>query len=249
MPVCMLASVAWLAPINAPLPIQLCMPEGLLFKKNLKDPQKSTHSFLITRENGSHSYGSVVVFYEQVQSTRVLNTLEALQARYQETRRGGLNSDHDLSFNRTEDSLFATKCICFITAKPVFGPCQAYLEQLYAIAAGEKSAKLPLESYIYNILYEVPFPAPGKCIRFLGPLGRISWRCPSQSELPLCDFSFREFFELLAVRSILKVVTCILLEHQILIKASGTVPNERREKLLENGFVFSRGGGGGVCLT
>lgn len=198
------------------------MPDGLLFKKNLKDPQKAFHSFLITRENASRAYGSVVTFYEQVQDTKVLNTLEALQTSYRNARRHSLNSDHEHCFSRSEDTLFAAKCICFVTSKPIFRPCQAYLEQLYALTTGEHTAALPLESYLYNVLYEVLPPPPGKTVRLKGPLGRVMWRMPSQSELPLCDYSLREFFELLGVRNVMRLFSCILLEHQILLKSAGT---------------------------
>ena len=36
-----------------------------------------------------------------------------------------------------------------------------------------------------------------------------------------CDYSFRQFFELFGVRNVLRLVTCILLEHQLLLKSFG----------------------------
>ena len=39
-------------------------------------------------------------------------------------------------------------------------------------------------------------------------------------ELPLCDYSFRELFELLGIRTIVRLLTCLLLEHQVLLKSS-----------------------------
>ena len=208
---------------NDVLHIQLCMPDGLLFKKNLSDPQKSFHSFLITREDGTHAYGSVLMFYEHIEDTSILSALESLQNQYQ-----AKNKDRTVSANQqcnlyhqNEDKLFATKCICLVTSKPVFRPCRAYLEQLYAVASGELTSKLPLESYLYNILYEVAMPAPGKCVRFCGPLGSIVWRNPSLVELPMNDYSFKKYFELLGVRNILKLLVATLLEHQILLKSSG----------------------------
>ena len=65
-----------------------------------------------------------------------------------------------------------------------------------------------------------------------GPLGRIAWRLPSLSELPLCDYSFRQFFELLGVRNVLKLVTCILLEHQLLLKSSGKSWTHSQKKIV-----------------
>jgi len=198
------------------------MPDGLIFSKNLVAPEglKFFHSFLITRENGTHAYGSSLTFYEEVRDTRVLNTLESLQTTYRESRMIiSPNSDQEKYFSRSQDKLFVNKCICFVTSKPIVRPCQALLEQLYAVSTGRQVVDLPLESYIYNVLYEVSLPPPGKRVKFSGPLGRITWHQPSLSELPLCDYSFRQFFELFGVRNVLRLVTCILLEHQLLLKS------------------------------
>ena len=66
------------------------------------------------------------------------------------------------------------------------------------------------------IISSSPFPSP-----LPGPLGQFSWSRPSKNDLPLCDYSFREFFQLLGIRNIFKLLTCILLEHQILLKSAG----------------------------
>ena len=146
------------------------MPEGLLFKKNIKDPTKPTfHTFLITRENGTHSYGNVLTFHERIKDTKTLNILESLQQKYVEKRRISLGSDQEYSFSRGVDHLYTPKCLCFLTSEPVHRPFEAYLEQLYAVTVGSKHmADLPVESYLYNVLFEVPMPAPGKSVKFSG---------------------------------------------------------------------------------
>ena len=148
------------------------MPEGLVFKKNLENPnQTQFHSFLITRENGSQAFASVLTFYEQVTDLAMLSTLDALQRSFLQTRMVTLNSaDNESTFDPDTDKLYAPKCLCFVTCKPVVRPCQAYLEQLHAVTAGGKQASggLPVESFLYNILYEVPLPAPGKTTKFTG---------------------------------------------------------------------------------
>ena len=151
--------------------LQMCMPDGLVFRKNLVAPEalKFFHSFLITRENGTNSYGCALTFYEEVRDTRTLNTLESLQSTYRERRRIiSLNSEQEKYFVRSQDKLFANKCLCFVTSKPIVQPCQAFLEQLYAVATGKQAVDLPLESYLYNVLYEVPLPSPGKMVKFSG---------------------------------------------------------------------------------
>lgn len=201
--------------------LQLCLPDGVQLSKNLRQVHKSFHSFIITRENGSHAYGSVLVFQEKVTDSKLLNSLEALQTEYKEMRRTGFNSDHADYFNQQEDELFALKCIGLIASHPIHRPCEAFLEQLYAVTAGNLTATLPVESYLFNLLYEIRLPEPGKYLKFSGPLGKISWYMPPKFDLPMCDYSFRELFEMLGVRDILRVLACILMEHQLLLKSSG----------------------------
>lgn len=45
---------------------------------------------------------------------------------------------------------------------------RAYLRQLHAITIGKETAALPVESYLYNLLFEVPMPSPGKTVNFSG---------------------------------------------------------------------------------
>ena len=35
-----------------------------------------------------------------------------------------------------------------------------------------------------------------------------------------CDYSFRQLFELLGIKNVLRLLTCLLLEHQVLLKSS-----------------------------
>ena len=54
-----------------------------------------------------------------------------------------------------------------------------------------------------------------------GPLGHLAVGVPSPTELPPCDYSFRQLFELLGIKNVLRLLTCLLLEHQVLLKSSG----------------------------
>ena len=161
--------------------MQLSMPEGLIFKRNLENPNQTYfHSFLITRENGSQAYASVLTFYEQVEDAAMLSTLDALQRSFLLTRRVTLNSDHnEITFDPNVDKLYAPKCIVFVTCKPVVRPCHAYLKQLHAVTTRGKQATggLPVESFLYNILYEVPLPTPGKTTKFTGKCGQVVHLC------------------------------------------------------------------------
>lgn len=115
-----------------------------------------------------------------------------------------------------KDALFVSKCICVVMKVPLVRSCQQFLEQLYEIIRTRDPESLPIESYVYNILYEVPLPPPGKSMEFFGPVRRISCQRPSLWELPLCEYAMREMFELLGPENVLELLTCAFLEKQIL---------------------------------
>ena len=203
------------------LSMQLCMPEGLQLKKNLSSSEPVFHPFVITRENGSRLFGSVLTFYEPTNSTAILDQLDSLQEEYQAKQRGGFTAESPFFFNRATDTLFVSKCLCLVTTSQQVRPCRAYLEQLYLVVMDEERVELPLENYIANLLLEVPAPRSGQCVQFRGPLGNITCCLPGEDEVPLCDFSFQEFFEILSIKNVLKMLTCVLLEQQILLKSAG----------------------------
>lgn len=195
------------------------MPEGVKLSKS--SHHHKFHSLIITRENGSRQYGSVLTYYEPISNPIILDTLESYQNEYQSKHGMGLSPDQYQYFNRSTDTLYVTKCLCLITSQPIFQPCRHYLEQLHAISVGNFRGSLPLESYLYNLLYETPLPGHGKTLHLHGPMQLIVWRFPGKDELPLCDYSFKKLFELISLKNILQLLTCVLLEQQILLKANG----------------------------
>jgi hypothetical protein len=79
-----------------------------------------------------------------------------------------------------------------------------------------------LESHLYNILYEIPFPLESQLIQFsIGcNSNRIYMPNISQkftTDLPFYDLDMFEFFRLLGVTNALNLFTTTLLEHQILL--------------------------------
>ena len=205
------------------------MPEALKLKK-VADSSISYHPFLITRENGTRTYGVALTFYEAVKSSSVLSSLELLQEKYLAKLRKPVQDEADL-FSLTCDTLYASKCICLISSLPMVNPLQCYLRQLHAITVGIKSSELPIESFLYNLLNEVPCPMPGRAIQYWGPLGSINFFLPDPTvDLPLCNYSFRTFFEILGLRNIVRLFTCVLLEQQILLISSGERKQNVREK-------------------
>ena len=160
------------SPLLVPSPSpQLCMPDGFRFKKNLPDPSlKTHHTFCITKEDGSRLYGSVLTFYELTTDLKVINSFESFQSKYLEKRRTHLHTSQDCNFSIAKDTLYAAKCLCFVTSEPIFQCLRAYLEQLYAVTVNRTTSELPVECYLHNLLYEVTLSAPGKSLRFMGEL-------------------------------------------------------------------------------
>lgn len=92
----------------------------------------------------------------------------------------------------------------------------------------QPGAGLSLESYVYNILYEVSIPEPGKSIRIylppeethLPPIQFVLQRPNLAHELPLLDFPFRTVFSQLGIEYVIQLFTCVLLENQVLLRSA-----------------------------
>lgn len=90
---------------------------------------------------------------------------------------------------------------------------------------------LSLESYVYNILYEVSIPQPGRSIRIylppeephLPPIPRVLQSPCLGEELPLMDFSMRLLFSYLGIEVVIQLFTCVLLENQVLLRSNGNI--------------------------
>nr|XP_033784044.1 DENN domain-containing protein 5A isoform X2 [Geotrypetes seraphini] len=217
----------------------LCMPKGLSFKTqaDLREPQ--FHSFLITREDGSRTFGFSLTFYEEVTCKQICSAMQMLyhmhNAEYDIIHTSSTNSkDSDgsiedcsdtpvsklqrfNSYDISRDTLYVSKCICLIAPMSFMNACKKVLEQLHQAVTSPQPPPLPLESYIYNILYEVPLPPAGRSLKFSGVYGPIICQRPSTNELPLFDFPGKEVFELLGVENVVQLFTCALLEFQILL--------------------------------
>ncbi|XP_073506205.1 DENN domain-containing protein 5B isoform X1 [Phyllobates terribilis] len=219
----------------------LCMPKGLSFRTQADNRDPQFHSFIITREDGSRTYGFVLTFFEEVTSKQICTAMQTL---YQMHNAEQCNSvyassscsmdslassvdDGDAtslaklqrynSYDISRDTLYVSKCICLITPLPFMQSCKKFLSQLYKAVSSPQPPPLPLESYIHNILYEVPLPPPGRSLKFYGVYEPIVCQRPGPNELPLSDYPLRETFELLGLENLVQLFTCVLLEMQILL--------------------------------
>ncbi|XP_036391026.1 DENN domain-containing protein 5A-like isoform X1 [Megalops cyprinoides] len=236
-------NVEW-SPFDQDAVGMLCMPKGLSFRTQADSREPQFHSFIITREDGSRSYGFALTFYEEVTSKQICSAMQTLYHMHNAEQYDILHAPavppaaasaaeglHPLlpagptltrlqrfnSYDISRDTLYVSKCICLMAPLAFPQACHKALEQLHRAVTSPQPPPLPLESYIYNILYEVPLPPAGRSLKFSGMYGPIVCQRPGTGELPLFDFPIREVLELLGVENFLQLFTCALLEIQILL--------------------------------
>ncbi|XP_056091707.1 DENN domain-containing protein 5B isoform X2 [Rhinichthys klamathensis goyatoka] len=234
----------------------LCMPKGLSFRTQRDSRTPQFHSFLITREDGSRTYGFVHTFYEEVTSPQICSAMQTLLQMHQAEHNTSAHncpsssssssssmdslassldevespSSSSLSqggrrscgcsgegYDSVRDTLYVSKAMCLITPMPFMHACKRFLSQIHLAVTSHQPPPLPLESYVYNILYEVPLPPPGRSLKFHGVYEPILCQRPGVGELPLADFPLGEAFRLLGVENLVQLFTCVLLEMQILL--------------------------------
>lgn len=234
----------------------LSLPQGLCFKTQKHKLDPKFHSFATTREDGKRCHGFSLVFYEEVRNQSICSAMHTLQAmfitelssgqtppslrRIRENEGNGVskslprhfkivnNSQSAQSYyDITKDKLFVTRAISLVCQTAFATAAEIFLTNLYKCLPRSPGPGLSLESYVYNILYEVCMPSPGKSIRIYLPpeqpqLPPIPWilHQPDIDELPFLDFSVRLLFTYLDVQSVLQLYTCVLLEHQVLLRST-----------------------------
>uniref|UniRef100_A0A672IJH0 DENN/MADD domain containing 5B n=1 Tax=Salarias fasciatus TaxID=181472 RepID=A0A672IJH0_SALFA len=224
----------------------LCMPKGLSFRTQAEPRRPHFHSFIITREDGSRTYGFVHTFYEEVTSQQICAAMQTLYQMHNAERApagqpssssssssssmdslasspdeaespGSPSSRAAGGYDSSRDTLYVSKALCLITPMPFMHACRHFLAQLHRAVTATAPPPLPLESYVHNVLYEVPLPAPGRSLKFHGVYEPIVCQRPGPGELPLADFPLAEAFCLLGLENLVQVFTCTLLEMQILL--------------------------------
>ncbi|KAK3861289.1 hypothetical protein Pcinc_032720 [Petrolisthes cinctipes] len=225
----------------------LSLPRGLQFRTQKHVLRPRFHPFLMTREDGSRTHGFAYVFYEEVNSKQICTAMHTLQSVYltemsschgqpppgtptntRETR--SLPRQFRLSspkspaalhfYDITKDQLYVTKCIALVGQHPYVTAAQSFLTELYRFFVECESSSISLESHVYNLLYEVPAPPAGRCVAF-SCVGRTHiCQKPTSHELPVFEYSLRDFFSCLGVESVVQLLTCVLLENQVILVSS-----------------------------
>ncbi|XP_042367163.1 DENN domain-containing protein 5B-like isoform X5 [Plectropomus leopardus] len=228
----------------------LCMPKGLSFRTQADQRDPQFHSFIITKEDGSRTYGFVHTFFEEVTSPQICSAMQTLYQMHNAesatantppsssssssssmdslasslddadsptSSSSSSSSRRAVGYDSSRDTLYVSKALCLITPMPFMHACRRFLSQLHRAVTAATAPPLPLESYVHNILYEVPLPAPGRSLKFHGVYEPIVCQRPGLGELQLADFPLAEAFSLLGVENLVQVFTCTLLEMQILL--------------------------------
>ena len=203
---------------------RLSMPNGVSVKQNSIDPPL-THPFLITRLDGTRYFGVALTFYEHLLFDESMNSsFKGLSS---------LNQFID-KFNQTNAStrrssstslIYASKAICLIGPQPHYSTFQKILEYLYQMTIDHDLLGKPIEDHLYNLLHELTLPSPTfshSVLKFLVGERQLTVWQPSLNEddLPLLDFHLLDLFNLLSIQGVVDLVTCALLEHQIILKSS-----------------------------
>lgn len=242
--------VAW-NPFDSYGTCMLSLPQGLKFRTQKHDTTPRFHSFASTRDDGKRCYGFSLVFYEETKNENICTAMQTLQSMYitelsssqgslrrqdplsrslpRHFRLGDDDKNHDSAasfYDIQKDTLYVTKSITLICQFPYSHVAEVFLNNLYKCLPRAPGARLSLESYIYNILYDVKVPDYGKSIRVylpadqpnLSPINTIIQR-PKITELPLLDFPLRLLFHYLGIECVIELFTCVLLENQVLLKS------------------------------
>ena len=134
------------------------------------------------------------------------------------------SSTFDLSeatYDYRKSVLYVTKAIALILNEPLVFAAEKVLLTMQKYVCKNDFDLQVLESLVFNLLYDIPLPSPGRSVRFwcLGEIVNISMpKIPV--ELPQFDYNLLEIFDMLGVENVVKLIIIVLLENQVLGKFS-----------------------------
>lgn len=177
------------------------MPKGLTFRTERQSRKPKYHSFIITREDGSRLYGASYMFFEEVTNSQICAAMQTLQHMH-EAEVSGINTqsmfsiqeplqdhspllenriiDPDEIYDIKSDKLYVSKSICLVSQVQFVSAPRTFLKQLCEAVSKPIISQQPLEAYVYNLLYDVPLPPPGRSMKFYGVTAPIFCQRPSK---------------------------------------------------------------------
>ncbi|XP_025993189.2 DENN domain-containing protein 5B isoform X1 [Solenopsis invicta] len=249
-------SVPW-NPFDEHAVCMLCLPSGLRFRTQKHSVEPTFHSFVLTKEDGHRTYGFSLVFYEECRNRKICAAMQTLQAMHITELSSGQNgtpptarkgqdghntrslprhfklSAHSPSaalgyYDSTKDKLLVTKSISLLCQQPYLHAAKMFLTNLYKCVPRHPGPGLSLESYVYNLLYNVPIPLPGKSLKFFvpndepakSPLELVIHQPSPSLELPMLDYPLKDVFTWLGADCLIQLFTCVLLENQVLLRSA-----------------------------
>ena len=147
-------------------------------------------------------------------------------------------------YDSASKPIYVAKCLCVLQRSatrssalvrvvcrlPILFSVENILLSLWR-AGVERDAAAPLDprALIYWALHEVPLPLPGTALHVSYGDCDLSVRRPGLCELPFFDYPIFELFTLLPVDKLVKLFTCFMLEHQLLLcsKSARRSPHSR----------------------
>ena len=118
----------------------------------------------------------------------------------------------------TED-YYISKCIVLISDFPFYSTLQSCLSEILKLLSSPKP-EVTLESYIYNLINTVTLPNNDCILRMYTPTHTPMYCIlPSKDDLPVFQLGYLQLCRFLNPSNLIKVITCILLEHCILIQS------------------------------
>ncbi|XP_076762018.1 DENN domain containing pinstripe isoform X1 [Xylocopa sonorina] len=249
-------SVPW-NPFDEHAVCMLCLPSGLRFRTQKHSVEPTFHSFVLTKHDGHRTYGFSLVFYEECRNRKICAAMQTLQAMHitelssgqngtPPTVRKGQDGHNTRSLPRhfklsahspgaalayydsTKDKLLVTKSISLLCQQPYLHAAKTFLTNLYKCVPRHPGPGLSLESYVYNLLYNVPVPLPGKSLKFFvpndepakSPLELVIHQPTPSQELPMLDYPLKDMFTWLGADCVIQLFTCVLLENQVLLRST-----------------------------
>ncbi|KAK9874779.1 hypothetical protein WA026_005585 [Henosepilachna vigintioctopunctata] len=191
-------------PNSVPL---FCLPMGAtleMWPKEASRPKPVFSSFVLTVSDAKYKiYGSAITFYEEFSKDRLTEQQKEILG-YTD------DSDHVLNVN---------KSICILSHWPFSDAFKSWLYFLNDVVCGIKPQLVPIESYIVQIIDEVPFPTPRTLLQLSmqHPYDKAIFTQPEDLPLPRSAARFRELLVNLGPENCLQVLVLILTEQKILI--------------------------------
>lgn len=120
----------------------------------------------------------------------------------------------DIQQHKTQWRCFVPKCLCVLSSHPLFQTFRDFLAQLYRLSMSGRGGATMLESFIFNLVEEIPLPASNLAqtsFRLVDRACLLTGNAPGLPALYPTEVDFTILFQCLSPENILKVAFVLLL--------------------------------------